>query len=235
MIQLEPSERLGLLMARLNPKNVRFDVGLGGMPALTPQDVAAALGMVDDGLGREALMLVHWPDGAIRNRQKLLSLMTAAQLCEYNRLERAADAAMARMATCDPSRQAREQSLFQRADRERWPAWVTKREPLRMSEVYGRIRLGVSEELSKPRLCPQCGGRELRDRKGNPRTCERCLGHGTVAHGPSWRAKRLGMTRAGFCQRWEQPYQWLFDTVRDALSAAESDLIDALRPLPLTA
>lgn len=235
MIELEPSERLGLLMARLNPKNVRFDVGSGGMPSLTPQDVAAALGMVPDGLGREALMLVHWPDGAVRSRQKLLSLMTAAQLREYTRRERAADAAMTRVATCDPDFQTREESRYQKADRDRWPSWVTKREPLKMSEVYGRIRLAVADELSKPRVCPQCGGRELRDRKGNPRTCDRCLGHGTVAHGPSWRAKRLGMKRAGYSQRWEQPYQWLFDTVRDELSESESRLIHALRPLPLTA
>lgn len=235
MTVLEPSERLGLLMARLNPKNVRFDVGAGGTPSLTPQDIAAALGMVPDGLGREALMLVHWPDGAARNRQKMLTLMTLAQLGEYNRLERAADAAMARMATCDPTQHAREESAFRRADRNRWPAWVTKREPLKMSEVYGRIRLAVMDELGNPRSCPECGGRDLRDRKGNPRTCDRCLGHGTVAHGSSWRAKRLGKTRAGFLKSWEPAYQWLFDLVRDELSAAESCLLHALKPLPLTA
>ena len=41
------------LVARLNPTTVRYDVGRGGIPDLTAQDIAAALAFVPAGLGRE--------------------------------------------------------------------------------------------------------------------------------------------------------------------------------------
>ncbi len=46
---------VGKLLARLNPTTVRYDIGRGGMPELTPQDIAGALAMVPAGLGRELI------------------------------------------------------------------------------------------------------------------------------------------------------------------------------------
>lgn len=44
------------MLARLNPTNVRFDVGRGGgVPELTNIDIAGALGMVPAGLGRDLM------------------------------------------------------------------------------------------------------------------------------------------------------------------------------------
>lgn len=71
------------LLARLNPKQSQYEVGSGGIPTLTPQDIAAALGMVHDVLGREILCHVWWPDGAARSRQQLLDHLRDLQLGEW--------------------------------------------------------------------------------------------------------------------------------------------------------
>lgn len=53
-------------------RSVRFDVGQGrGALSLSTSDIAAALGMVPAGLGREGMEAVYLPDGAIRYRGKL--------------------------------------------------------------------------------------------------------------------------------------------------------------------
>lgn len=60
------------MLARLNAQTARFDVGQGGgAPSLTTSAIAAALGMVPAGLGREVMEAVYLPDGAIRHRGKL--------------------------------------------------------------------------------------------------------------------------------------------------------------------
>lgn len=227
---LDPTERLALKLARLNPTTTKFDVGNGGgMPGLTPQDTAAALGMVPAGLGLELLLAVHWPDAAKRNRARLLELMTVEQLCEHNRREQAMYRALCQVATGESRDKARVTAAYSAAHAARWPTMVIKHEPLTLAEPYKHIRLAVIEELTHPRQCPVCAGRELRDRAGQAKTCERCLGHGTVAYGPTWRSKRLGMDgRSGFT-RWQDAYQWMLDLAREELVGAEGALIRALR------
>lgn len=230
MLNTDPTERLARKMAWLNPAHVKFDVGAGGgVPSMTPQDVAAAIGMVPDGLGRELLLAVHWPDAAKRNRARLLELMTVEQLCEHNDREQAMYRALCQVATADVRDKARVTSSYSAAHAARWPTMVIKHEPLTLAEPYAHIRLAVIEELTHPRQCPVCAGRELHDRAGQTKTCERCLGYGSVAYGPTWRSKRLGMDgRSGFT-RWQDAYQWMLDMAREELAAAEAALLRALR------
>ncbi len=56
------------LLARLNPSTIRYDTLPGGVPELTAQDIAHALGLVPVGLGREVLQACWWPDGAALRR-----------------------------------------------------------------------------------------------------------------------------------------------------------------------
>lgn len=74
------------MMARLNPTNVRFDIGrCGGAPALTAQDIAAALGMVTPGLGREVLIACWWPDGSKLDGASLARHLLAVIGTEWQR------------------------------------------------------------------------------------------------------------------------------------------------------
>jgi len=52
------------LLARLNPTTCRLDIGRGGVPELTNIDIAGALGMVKDRLGRALLELLYWDSAA---------------------------------------------------------------------------------------------------------------------------------------------------------------------------
>ena len=49
------------LLARLNPKTARFDIGTGGIHEITDQDIAAALGMVANKFGARILLRMHAP------------------------------------------------------------------------------------------------------------------------------------------------------------------------------
>lgn len=230
MQTFDPSERVSRQMARLNPANVKFDIGAGGgAPNLTPQDVAAAIGMVPDGLGRELLMHVHWPDAAKNRRSALLQLLTLAQLGEHNRREQAMQRALCQVAIADSGDKQRATQAYSEAHMSRWPQIVVKAEPITFAEPYGHIRLGVLEELAHPRICPECNGRDLTDRKGAAKTCDRCLNTGTVQYGPTWRATRLGMQRAAFTERWQGPYQWLLASVREEMQEAILVLCRRLR------
>ncbi|MGE7136201.1 hypothetical protein ACQKIE_01055 [Luteibacter sp. NPDC031894] len=230
MLTFEPTEILARRMARLNAANVRFDIGAGGgVPALTAQDIAAALGMVPAGLGLELLLAVNWPDAAKRNRKRLLELLTVVQLREHNDREQGMFRALCQVATAEPRDKQRATAAYSAAHMARWPQIVVKNEPLTFAGPYEAIRLAVIEELVHPRQCPECRGRELRDRVGQPKTCDRCLGSGVVQYGSTWRAKRLGKTRATFIQSWKPAYDWLMDVCRAHLAEAESELFRRLR------
>ncbi|MGE8279049.1 MAG: hypothetical protein ACN6O2_01320 [Stenotrophomonas sp.] len=79
------------MLARLNPTNVRFDVGRGGgNPELTNIDIAGALGMVPAGLGRDLMEHLHGPDpmGPVLDRvfsgiQDLVNEQASQQLEAY--------------------------------------------------------------------------------------------------------------------------------------------------------
>jgi hypothetical protein len=220
----------GELMARLNAKNVRFDVGAGGgAPDLTPQDIAAALGFTPNGAGVELVVHVYWPDGAKRRRDALLAMLTHAQLIEHNRREQDVSRALQAVVISTPATKPGATHQYSVAHLARWPLWITKLEPLEVAEGYRHICLGVLEELAHPRACPVCNGRELRTRRGTKKTCERCFGYGKVSYGPSWRAKRLGMQRAAFVERWQAPYLWLLDYAREEMQDAETLLKRALQ------
>ena len=77
---MNPREAMG----RLGPTTVKFDIGRGGgKPDLTNQDIAAALGMVPAGLGRELLEACWWPDGAALRRHRLRDAVIALVTPEH--------------------------------------------------------------------------------------------------------------------------------------------------------
>lgn len=230
MTMFDPTERLGRQLARLNPAHVKFDIGAGGgTPELTAQDVAGALGMVPAGLGLELLLAVHWPDAAKRNRPRLLELLTITQLREHNEREQAMYRALCQVATADVRDKQRATVAYSTAHLARWPQIIVKHDPLTFATPYEDMRKAVIEELTHPKQCPECRGRELRDRVGQPKTCERCLGTGVVQYGSTWRAKQLGKARATFIQTWKPAYDWLMVLCCKELAEAEEALVKALR------
>jgi hypothetical protein len=211
---------VGKLMARLNPKNVRFDVGAGGIPELTSTDVAAALAMVPAGLGRELLCKVWWPDGAALNSAELRGLLDGLLFGEWRDRADAMVTAQIMVATAgnNTTRQRTARHALESAKAKMWPS---------ICETYTKLRDAVVEELCDPRLCPDCGGRGHVASGDLVRACTRCEGTGKVARGPNWRADRLSMVHQSY-GRWDEVYQWLLARCTDEMQAAERAMNSAV-------
>lgn len=213
---------VGKLMARLNAKNVRFDVGSGGVPELTSTDIAGALGMVPAGLGRELLCLVWWPDGARLTATDLANTLSDAQRGEWRRREeQMLDATLAvSMHTGGDSLRAA-QRKYAMAHAERWPRWIVDAELGTISEGYQRVRLAVLAELASPGKCPACSGRGTISQASGPIiACRPCDGTGRRRVSDAWRADALNLTEGGYRRVWRPVYEWTMGLCADALGDA---------------
>ncbi len=201
------------LLARLNPRVAQYEVGSGGLPELTPQDIAGALGTIREPLGRELLCHVWWPDGALRSRAQLLDAMRDRQLQEWVRRMRNLEAAhLAYHLACELAdgthgrmhgQISRARSEVEDAKGQMWPR-------IGPQSRYRAIRDGVLAEMLAMHLCPGCGGTGESRIDAIVRVCVRCTGSGHAKVSDSDRAERLGCTRKTYTEAWANPYEWLF-------------------------
>src|ERR1700684_3270264 len=86
------------LLGRLEASTVKFDIGRGGIPQLTPQDVAAALGLCED---KFAATIYHAAFGGTVNWPEVDRLIANEQFREwYNRADRLVTAQLAKASAC---------------------------------------------------------------------------------------------------------------------------------------
>ena len=200
------------LMARLNAKNARFDIGSGGIQELTQQDIAASIAFVPFGIGRELLCRVWWPDGAKLTAADLDKRLVDLQFGEWRERMDALVTAQIHEQTADTARQRQLASHeMYRAKARMWP---------RIDETYSLIRKAVVNELIDPRICPDCKGRGNGIKGELVSSCMRCAGTGHTIRGVVWRAAQLRMKHQSYRQLWEQPYEWMFGRCNDALADA---------------
>ncbi|MDF4005299.1 hypothetical protein P3W33_18010 [Luteibacter sp. PPL552] len=223
----DPIEILTARLAKLGPKTIRFDIGAGGGPGLTSQDIAAALGMTPAGLGRDMLEFVWVPDSfkSKSRREALMSRLTEAQLLEHNERERVVARALFQVAIRGESAR----HLYNEALAQRWPSLVAKAEPLEFARGYEVVRLGVLEELRYPRQCPKCHGLETEGSKDAVKTCPRCLGQGVVEFGNTRRAQRFDIQRSAYIKTWQEAYEWLLARAREEMYEAVSEMCRRLK------
>lgn len=212
------------LMARLNASTCRFDIGRGGIPDLTPQDIAAALGMVADEFAREVFCSVWWPDGARLTIDRLLKMLAIRQRQEIDRQWRAVqiarlelhigtDELAARRSVSDEDRREHERlkRRFEAARRACWPLDAT---------MYHVIREAALDELAAPNLCRTCNGIGAIQADALTIECAGCSGRGTVAVSDRKRAERIGKWIKSYADHWRAPYEWTFGILRDAEASA---------------
>ena len=218
---------VGRALAKLNPKNVRFDVGAGGIPELTPQDIAAALGCVDDGLGRELLCQVWWPDGAKLSEHHLIDILTEAHRQEWQRRE---DRMLDAMLTVAMHGGSKGQTAFAAAHAERWPGMIHMEQGLPMAaNGYKQVRHAVIEEMKGGNLCRSCGGRAaVRIESGQVCICPKCLGSGRIAVSERSRAQACGMTWEQYRGRWSKVYEWTVQFCSDSLQRAAGQFVNRI-------
>lgn len=212
---------VGKMMARLNAKNVRFDVGSGGVSELTPIDIAGGLGFVRAGLGRELLCRKWWPDGATLTARQLADELESIQRGEWAARETAMlDATLAIASHTGDDSMRRAQRMYAAAHAARWPKWVVSADTASCNPVYLNMRRCVVLEIIEPKHCPACAGRGIVNTMSGPKDCERCEGQGTVAYGNTRRARHLGVIESAYRQTWDKPYIWLLDHATEALRLA---------------
>jgi hypothetical protein len=195
------------LIARLNPASIRYGVGRGGIPELTPQDIAGALGMVPNGLGREIFCHLWWPDGARLTQAQLLDYLVRAQFEEWSRradILRAAQ--IAHYLADDPGRA---KAQLQAAKDQMWPG-------IAGHTIYRLIRLAVLLEMAAPSLCQSCGGRGEVKQVSLMVQCDECHGEGRRGRSDRQRAASINRDISNYVRTWRGPYEWLYAHCRDA-------------------
>lgn len=233
------------MMGRLNAATTKFDIGRGGLPTLTPQDLAAAVGMcrrfIADPKAAEIAPAVFWwlygPEGAScpDSSQDARRLVLDEVYREFEARYQAAavarlavhtlefDTPEARRAQADHLQEVeRAKSTMRQVHAACWPA--------RDMTLYRRIVDVVAQEFRQPRQCPECAGRKF-SMSGNTRIiCQRCNGVGLVGLPSTWRAERMRIDVERFKKTWRVVYEWVFNYV-DALQVTAAYAIeDALFP-----
>ena len=139
------------LLARLNPTTCRLDIGRGGVPELTNIDIAGALGMVKDRLGRALLELLYWDSAAPGARDTLVGVVYP-EIVERIREQREAmvDAELRELKVETAQEAAEARRIADRIKAQCFPADRAKI----LAVVWG-----VVIELGKPTHCPRCNGR----------------------------------------------------------------------------
>lgn len=211
------------LLARMNPTACRFDIGRGGISELANIDVAGALGMVKDQLGR-AILQVLYCDGdmmleGLRQAERLVyeevmphirdqkEAMVEAEMRELV-AESAEDCANARRIT----------------DRLRAVSFPDERE-----RILAILR-GVLLEMRHPNHCPECNGRGQFVHNKLVVKCPPCKGTGRAAHSERKRADWCGMSVSGFRSRKVQNlHKWLWERISPAHHDALRSLSGFLR------
>lgn len=221
------------LMARLGPTTVKFDIGRGGKPDLTNQDIAAALGMVPAGLGRELLEACWWPDGAALRRHKLrdavIALVQPELLKQQRRLADArtelgiAQVCMGWAGAVTAAQRAERDRAATRLGQVKAQCW-----PISTLESLPTLAAAVIDEIAK---CPHCAACEGRGEvsSGEVRVpCKPCDGSGLVAISDRRRAVAIGRDESTYRSKWRGVYEWMLDRMREAEQEAAWALMMAV-------
>ncbi|AIC12957.1 MAG: hypothetical protein ABGU97_03085 [Xylella fastidiosa subsp. multiplex] len=222
------------LLARLNPSTIRYDTLPGGVPELTAQDIAHALGLVPAGLGREVLQACWWPDGAALRRGPLRDAAVALVVPEIRRqqqrlLEARTDvgivkACMGWTRATTSAQQAALRRAEERLDKLKAHLW-----PQATLEMLPVLVAAVVDELSTPQLCPCCHGQGERRVGALVKVCTACGGSGAVPASDRKRAAAIGRDESTYRTTWRGLYEWLLERMGVAERQAATQLQEALQ------
>lgn len=202
------------LLGKLEPASVKFGIGRGGLPELTPQDVAAALGMCED---RFAATIFHvTAGGTIADWQGIDRMLAELQFGEWRkRADRLLNAQLAK-ASANISGAAQNAELHTRADMllagaraAMWPALI--------EATYAKMRKALIAELRASRTCQACQGRGTLMVDAVVEGCRACLATGMAFVSDRQRAEMIGVDHSTYRRnRWKAVYEWMYRELIDA-------------------
>lgn len=213
------------LLAKLNAKSPRMDGGFGGIPELTASDIAAAIAFVPEGLGREIMCRLWWPEGSLLTARELDRLLMNAQLAEWRERIDVMLTAQLRCAYAElPHERSRAHAALDAAKAKLWPR-------LGPESCYEAIRRAVLAEMSSASLCPACKGRGYvpSPTTGAPVRCTGCNSTGRRKASDRMRAEMIERDESTYRRAWKPVYEWTEQLCLDALGPAEDALSTACR------
>lgn len=234
---MRTSKARELLASRMGPATQRFDAGCGGGgPELTTQDIAAALAYVPDGLGRELLEALWWPESAVRRREHLrkavIGLVAPEFIRQMHGLATArtefgiAKACMGWGGSQVTEVQRRELSRAEDALEEaRAAAW-----PNNTMEQLGVLAGAVIVEMASCGCCKSCGGTRVQAAPTGSGVveCEACGGMGLEQLSGRKRAVAIGADKSAYQRFWQPVYEWMLEQMRSAEHVAAEAFTRAL-------
>lgn len=229
---MNPREAMG----RLGPTTVKFDIGRGGgKPDLTNQDIAAALGMVPAGLGRELLEACWWPDAAALRRHKLRDAVIALVTPELQRQQRRlaeartdlglAEVCIGWAGAATAEQRANRDAAQQRLGRVKAQCW-----PISTLESLPTLAMAVINEIAQRPHCASCEGRGQTLSGELLMTCKVCGGSGLGQVSDRRRAAAIERDEAGYRRTWKPVYEWLLTKMVEAEQEAAWHMKHALNP-----
>lgn len=202
------------LMARLNPPNIRFDIGRGGLPELTAQDIAAAIGLMQPGLGRELICRLWWPDGAKLAPKEIDRLLMDAQFEEWkDRMDAVVTAQIKERVHKGLPSHGRALAELETAQARMWPH-------IGGDSRYDDVRMAVLAEMSAACRCTTCKGRRFVLTDAKITKCQACDGTGRVQVSGRARAEMLRTDVANYSRRWRSVYEWTLDLCTELVGPA---------------
>lgn len=215
---MNPREAMG----RLGPTTVKFDIGRGGgKPDLTNQDIAAALGMVPAGLGRELLEACWWPDGAALRRHKLRDAVIALVTPELQRQQRRlaearTDLGLAEVCIGWGGAATAEQRANRDAAQQRLGGVKAQCWPISTLESLPTLAMAVISEIAHRPHCGSCEGRGQSVSGELLMTCKLCGGSGLGQVSDRRRAAAIGRDESTYRSKWRGVYEWLLQRMTEA-------------------
>ena len=226
-----------LLSSRTGAKTVNFESsGGGGKPALTSQDVAAALAYVPAGLGRELLEALWWPESGARRRDALRQAVIGLVAPEFTRQMHhlatvrtefgIAKACMGWGGNQVTDTQRRELLRTEQAlDEARAAAW-----PNNTMEQLGVLAGAVIAEMASCGCCKTCQGTRVQAAPTGSGVveCEACCGMGLEQLSGRKRGAAIGADDAAYRRFWRPVYEWMLQRMRSAEHVAAEQFSRAL-------
>ncbi|HEL3245897.1 TPA: hypothetical protein ACKPX2_000615 [Stenotrophomonas maltophilia] len=234
---MRTSKARELLASRMGPATQRFDAGCGGgRPELTTQDIAAALAYVPDGLGRELLEALWWPESATRRREHLRKAVIGLVAPEFIRQMHGLATARTEFGIAKACMgwgggqvtevQRREMVRAENAlDEARAAAW-----PNNTMEQLGVLAGAVIAEMAKCGCCKSCDGTRVQAAPAGSGVveCEACSGIGLEQLSGRKRAVAIGADKSAYQRFWQPVYEWMLEQMRSAEHVAAEAFTRAL-------
>lgn len=208
--------------------------GPGGIPSLTAEHVAGAVGMMFEGkrhFAADVLLQLHWRAAASSRADfdrmliGMISKECQARRQAWAEAKASHDEAIANYEDAQHHTERQYSSLNALANRARdLKARTFPDQPA----MWPRIRDAVLAELSNPNHCQDCDGRGIVLGKSGIQDCLQCEGRGLVPVSDSQRARWLKRDESTYRDAWRGMYEWLYGVVSAAELAGVRELRNRL-------